>query len=75
MIELSVGMKCYASSLSLHIDGNVFTYRAPGRMKFAVILMTAEMPDNCSGIAADDFLKLHGYERKDKQAEQEGGGK
>lgn len=62
MIELKSGMKAYAKSLSLHVDGNEFKYTAPRGKKFAVILMTDEKPDNISGISPDKWLNDMGWE-------------
>lgn len=62
MIDLRVGMKCYSSTLSLHVDEEEFKYKAPRGKKFAVILMTDEKADNLSGIYCDEFLRGLGWE-------------
>lgn len=61
MLKLESGMKCYAKTLSLHIDGHEFKYTAPRGKKFAVIIMNDEKPDNAAGISADDFLRNCGW--------------
>lgn len=62
MIDLKIGMKCYASNLSLHAKGMEFKYKPPRGKRFAVILMGDEKPDNLSGMSCDDFLRNAGWE-------------
>lgn len=67
MIDLKVGMKCYASSLSLHAKGTELKYKPPRGTKFAVLLMTHEKPDCQTGISPDVFLRNSGWELVEDQ--------
>lgn len=66
-IPLKSGMVAYANNLSIHFSSGQIKYTAPRDMKFAVIVMLAEVPSE-DGIKADDFLKSCGWVLKEEDS-------